>query len=157
MIEDKQIVEILGRNRLVDELLRAGLEVALPLRDRGVDLVAYADCGDAVAEFAARPIQMKAASCESFSLDLKYEKFHDMILAFVWNVGKEAGTETYALTYKEAFEIAERMGFTSTASWRAGRYSCTTISSNLRSLLEPHRMTREKWWVKVTGTPRATL
>lgn len=27
---DSQIIELLGRNRLVDELLRAGLEVASP-------------------------------------------------------------------------------------------------------------------------------
>jgi hypothetical protein len=30
-MHDPQAIEILGRNRLVDELLRAGLEVALPL------------------------------------------------------------------------------------------------------------------------------
>ena len=38
---DTQMIEIMGRNRLIDELLRAGLEVALPLRDRGIDLIAY--------------------------------------------------------------------------------------------------------------------
>jgi hypothetical protein len=99
MIEDKQVIEILGRNRLVDELLSAGLEVALPLRDRGIDLIAYADSGDGLPEFAARPIQMKAASCESFSLDSKYSKFHDMILAFIWNIGSDGagGPVTYAL------------------------------------------------------------
>ena len=40
---DSQVVEVLGRNRLVSDLLQAGLEVALPVRDRGVDLIAYAD------------------------------------------------------------------------------------------------------------------
>jgi hypothetical protein len=38
---EPQIVEILGRNRLIDELLRAGLEVATPERDRGIDLLVY--------------------------------------------------------------------------------------------------------------------
>lgn len=40
---DSQVVELLGRNRLIEELLLAGLEVALPLRDRRIDLIAYAD------------------------------------------------------------------------------------------------------------------
>jgi len=155
MIEDKQVIEILGRNRLVDELLRAGLEVALPLRDRGVDLIAYADRGDGVAAFSAKPIQMKAASCESFSIDLKYKKFSDMILAFVWSVST-GEPRTYALTYEEAFGVAEQMGFTKTPSWEAGRYSCSSISSGLRSLLEAHKMTPDKWWQKITGNPGAS-
>ena len=62
---DTQVIEILGRNRLVDELLLAGLEVALPERDRGIDLIAYVDLVDSAASFAAVPIQMKAASARS--------------------------------------------------------------------------------------------
>lgn len=49
-------IEILGRNRLVDELLVAGLEVALPLRDRGIDLIAYVDLAAVASRFAAVPI-----------------------------------------------------------------------------------------------------
>jgi hypothetical protein len=40
---DTQLTELIGRNWLVNELLRAGLEVATPLRDRGIDLIAYFD------------------------------------------------------------------------------------------------------------------
>ena len=43
---DSQVIELLGRNRLVSELLRAGLEVAIPARDRGIDLIAYLDLID---------------------------------------------------------------------------------------------------------------
>lgn len=32
---DSQAVEILGKNKLINELLKAGLEVAFPIRDRG--------------------------------------------------------------------------------------------------------------------------
>lgn len=39
---DPQQVEIIGRNWLVGELGRAGLEVADPVRDKGVDLLASA-------------------------------------------------------------------------------------------------------------------
>ena len=33
---DTQVMELLGPNRLVTELLRAGLEIAVPIRDRGI-------------------------------------------------------------------------------------------------------------------------
>ena len=38
---DPQVVEVLGRNLLVGVLLTEGVEVALPVRDKGIDLVAY--------------------------------------------------------------------------------------------------------------------
>jgi len=53
---DSQTIEILGRNRLVDELLVAGLEVATLLRDRGIDLIAYVDLAADASKFAAVPI-----------------------------------------------------------------------------------------------------
>src|SRR5713101_2147177 len=63
--KDTQIVELAGRNRLASELQRAGIEVARPERDRGVDLLAYLDRDD---KFCARPIQMKASSREAFGV-----------------------------------------------------------------------------------------
>lgn len=154
MAFDSQVVELLGRNRLVDELLRAGLEVALPLRDRGIDLIAYADTGDGVAAFAARPIQMKAASAESFSIDRKYERFPDLILAYVWRVADAAQTVTYALTYAEALTVAEEMGYTKTESWQKGRYDCTRISGRLLELLEAHRTSPARWRQLIAGIPQ---
>jgi len=51
MESGSQIVEFLGRQRLIAELIRDGLEVALPTRDRGVDLIAYADLSKHVERF----------------------------------------------------------------------------------------------------------
>jgi hypothetical protein len=147
---DRQVTELLGRNRLVDELLRAGLEVALPERDRGIDLIAYSDLDPRAPSFVARPIQMKAASGAHFSIYRKYEKFPDLILAFVWNVASAGDARTYALSYDEALAVAEAMGWTSTASWtRAGCYSTQRPGWELLQLLKPHRMTPETWWRKV--------
>ena len=42
---DTQQIELLGRNRLVNEIIRANLEVTVPIRDRGIDMIAYADRG----------------------------------------------------------------------------------------------------------------
>jgi hypothetical protein len=147
---DVQIMEVLGRNLLVTELLRANLEVAAPMRDHGVDLIVYMDTGNNLRNFTACPIQMKAASRECFSIDRKYEPFPGMILAYVWNVFNAGTPVTYAVTYAEAFAIAEQMGYTRTDSWCVdGRYTCTRIGEGLRQLLQPHLMTPEKWRRKI--------
>lgn len=149
---DSQVIELLGRNRLVDELLRAGLEVALPIRDRGIDLIAYADTGEGVTAFAARPIQMKAASAQSFSINAKYDAFPGLILAYVWNIADGSKTVTYALTHAEAVAVSDQMGYTKSASWLNDRsYSVSTIGAQLGKLLEPYRMTPEKWRARIAG------
>ncbi len=149
-MSDTQITEVLGRNRLIDELLRAGLEVAEPVRDRGIDLLAYADLGSAVDAFAARPIQMKAATKQSFSLDRKYAKFPGLLIAYVWNLEDPTVTLTYAMTFEEALGIADAMGYAETDSWKVkGYYATNRPSARLIGLLEPYRMTSEKWWKRV--------
>jgi hypothetical protein len=110
---DSQVIELLGHNRLTDEILRSGLEVAHPTRDRGIDLIAYADLETNVAAFVARPIQMKAASTQSFAIDRKYAKFPNLLIAFVWNlVGPPDQIVTFALSYQEALSVADKMGYT---------------------------------------------
>lgn len=85
-VRDTQIIEIRGRHRLVDEILQPGLEVALPIRDRGIDLIVYADLSEHVQIFVARPIQMKASSERSFGLYRKYARFPDLIIAYLWHL-----------------------------------------------------------------------
>jgi len=146
---DTQVVELLGRNRLIDELLRAGLEVAIPERDRGIDLIAYADVISRVKTFIARPIQMKAASAKVFSLHTKYAKFPNLIMAYVWDLEDKKNTCVYALTYQEAFAVCNEMGWTKTASWKKGGYSSNRPSKRLKELLKPYKMTPQKWWKKI--------
>jgi hypothetical protein len=135
----------------VDELLRAGLEVALPMRDRGIDLIAYADLGSKVNTFIACPIQMKASSSRSFSINRKYEKFPILIHAFVWGLQSPEKAETYALTNAEAVAVGELMGYTATPSWRKGAYSTQQPSKKLMKLMRPYLMSPEKWHKKVAS------
>ena len=122
---DTQVVELLGRNHLTGEIFRAGLEVARPVRDRGIDLIAYADLESKVETFVARPIQMKAASRRSFSLNRKYAKVRNLLIAYVWHLADPEDMVTFALSYAEARAVADKMGWTKTESWRKGSYrSC---------------------------------
>jgi hypothetical protein len=145
---DKQTLEIIGRNRLVNELLIAGLEVAIPSRDRGIDLIAYRDLKIDTPTFMAIPIQMKAASKSSFSIDKKYAKISNLVLAYVWGVNGTDESVTYGLTHEESVEIGDAMGWTQEKSWTKdeyGRFSSSSPNTKLIELLEPFRMTSEKW------------
>lgn len=149
---DTQTTELLGRNRLMDELLLAGLEVALPARDRGVDLIAYVDLESKISKFVATPIQMKAASTRSFAIDRKYSKISNLVIVYVWGLQAPQHAETYALTYREALAIAKTMGWTITDSWTInGKYSTSRPSLKLCKLLLPYRMSSVKWWEKITS------
>ena len=148
---DSQVVELLGRNRLVSDLLRAGLEVALPVRDRGIDLIAYADLSANVQRFSARPIQMKAALDSSFSVDQKYSKIRDLLYVYVWYLNEPERAAVYALTYDQAVQIAEKMGYTGTPSWKKGSYATTKPSKKLVRLLEPFLMDKGRWWRVLVG------
>jgi hypothetical protein len=156
---DGQQVELAGRNWLIGQLLQAGLEVARPERDRGSDLIVYADV-EAGGAFVARPVQMKASVERSFSVHRKNEKFPDLILVFVWHLGDPAKTVSDALTYAEVVAIADAMGWTRTESWLTGGrhgkpgYGTAQPSERLVRLLEPHRMTPKKWRQKILRLPQ---
>ena len=145
---DSQTLEILGRNWLVNRLLEDRLEVARPERDHGVDLVAYVDVAEA-GHFVARPIQLKAASGASFTIDRKFDHIDYLLIAYIW-LGEESA---FALTYPEAVQIGMTMGYTATASWLTrGLYTSTRPSQKLRFHLEPYRMNAGDWWRRVTDT-----
>src|ERR1700690_1699989 len=106
----------------------AGLEVALPARDRGVDVIAYVDLQSKVSAFVAVPIQMKAASTRAFSIDRKYAKIANLIIAYVWGLKQPEHAVTYALSYRNAIEVADKMSYTKTPSWAKGQYSTSARS-----------------------------
>ena len=147
---DPQVVELLGRNKLVSDPLRAGLEVALPMRDRGIDLIAYLDLRPKFQTFVARPIQMKAALHSSFSINRKYSKIRGLLIAYVWSLGEPGEPTIYAITHDETVNVAKEMGYTRTPSWKTESYATTNPSKNLVSLLDPYRMTPEKWRDRIT-------
>ena len=145
---DKQIVELLGRNRLVDEILCADFEVALPIRDRGIDLIVYADLGADVKKFISRPVQLKTYSKCGFRVDRKYEKIRDLLMAYVWL----SESSTYVCSVEESVIVANKMEWTKNPSWEKGQsWTTTSPGKKLRSLLEPFRMTPEKWRQKLLG------
>jgi hypothetical protein len=151
---DTQFVELAGRNWLASELMQAGIEVARPERDRGIDLIAYLDRDVRIGKFIACPIQMKAAQRKVFSIHPKYAKIPGLVLASVWNLGNESTTKCFALTYPEALAVARKVRYTRTPSWRIGANSqkrgyTTRPSKDLQDLLAEYEMDAVKWMQKV--------
>jgi hypothetical protein len=151
---DSQQIELIGRNLLTGLLLRDGLEVARPERDRGVDLIAYIDLDAGGGPFLACPIQVKAHARAAFAVDRKYEKFPNLLLAFLWNVVEPNRLEAFCLNYQEALQVATTLGWTATASWSSGIYSTTRPSVRVKEMLEPHRMAPGLWRAKVKEVAR---
>jgi hypothetical protein len=155
-----QLVELAGRHWLTSQLLAAGLEVARPERDHGIDLIAYLDLDDQVGDFAACPIQMKASTTSAFGLDPKYAKFRRLLMVYVWHLRDPGQTTAYALSYQEALSVATKMGWTKTASWLTGGrhqkpgYTTSKPSDRLKDLLAPFEMTTDKWRQKVIANSR---
>jgi hypothetical protein len=156
---DSQLVELAGKNWLASELMRAGIEVARPERDRGIDLIAYLDRDKRAGRFIARPIQMKAASRARFSLYPKYAKFRGLLLAYVWNLGAEnpSAIKCFVLTYREALGILRQMGYAKTHTWKKGaasgqrRYVVNKPPKKLVGLLSKYEMnSHQKWYSRLS-------
>ncbi len=103
--QDSQQKEIAGKSFLVSCLIADGLEVATPLRDRGIDLIAYNDLSPD-GKFQAVPIQLKTFIKGGFSLDKKFEKFHNLLMAYVWHPLDPPNARLYVVPYKQAVKIA---------------------------------------------------
>jgi hypothetical protein len=80
--KDSQLTELIGRHFLIAQLVAGGLEVAVPVRDRGVDLIAYLDLSTETGRFVSCPIQMKASQEARFGLEKKYEKIANLLIAY---------------------------------------------------------------------------
>lgn len=140
---DKKRVELVGRNLLLTEMLRGDIEVAMPQRDRGIDLVAYLDRD---LEFLACPVQLKASSRRCFSIHKKYERIPNLVMAYVWNVVGTEPHEFYAMTYQEALSLAQLMGYTRTPSWtERGEYVSANPSLELKAQIAKHRVAPDGW------------
>jgi hypothetical protein len=143
---DSQLLEIAGKHLLIARLIADGFEVAEPLRDKGIDLIVYKG-GD---NFAAFPIQLKASSGQSFSLDEKYRRIPRLQIAYVWNVQSKGPNDVFILTFDEALEVLRAKRYDQTDSWRKnGRYFVKDAGVELKRMLDRYKMTPKLWQSKL--------
>lgn len=148
---DRQTVEALGRSRLIEELLAAGLSVALPHADPRIDLIA---APRTIPNTAGKRLRIKASSDRGFSVDAKDGERENLLIVYLWGLDAPNDAATYALTYQEALRIAEAMEWTATESWAKGYYFTSAPSEKLLDLLDPYRMSAKAWREKITAISR---
>lgn len=147
---DTQQIGIIGKHILIAHLIAADLEVAEPIRDRGIDLIAFRD-RVSTGDFSACPIQLKTATDEVFGLDSKYENFSGLRIVFVWNARNPDKAEIFALSYQEASKVLTEMKYDQTESWKNGKYTTTRPSEKLKKLLGDYRVTDPSEWPSRLG------
>lgn len=134
-------VEVVGRGALTAAVAADGLEVARPERDIGIDLLIYT-----VTPWRVVPMQLKAASRDSFGIDAKYARVPGIVMVCAWNLLNGLKIEFYALGYPQALAIAEQLGWTQTSSWlTGGRYDNTRPGPRVKSALAEYRVLPGGW------------
>jgi hypothetical protein len=118
---DNQLLELCGRHQLTESLLGAGLEVAFPARDRGIDLIAYADTDRRLERFVAAPIRRPRPQHASRST--RNIRTFTTCLSRTCGTSQPTNTQIYVLTQREAIDIAAEMKYTDTESW-SGKGVC---------------------------------
>jgi|GEM_PF-615384 len=150
--KDTQLVELAGRHLVIAQLTAGGVEVAIPVRDKGIDLIAYVDTGDTMQRFVACPLQLKVASGRRFGLDKKYAKVKNLLLTYVWNIDEPEKSQVYAMTYTQALTILIAKGYDKSSSWKdGGSYSVSVPDKRLMELLEPYHMNAKAWAQRVAA------
>ena len=112
---DGQLVELVNTHSVIESILEASLDVAMPIRDDGVDLICYRRKGDGA--WISAPIQVKSR----FDIRQKYLQRLGLLMCYVCSRDK-----IYVLTHTRAMEIAKARGYLNTEAWTVKEgYSCT--------------------------------
>lgn len=134
-----------GKRIFVSHVQAAGFKLAEPLRDEDIDYLIYSDAGTSH-RLVSCAVKLRTSNSKTFYLYKKYEHIPNFLLAYVWNARGPEESSVYALTYGEALRIVESKGYVRSDSWvKEGGYSVTHAGAELLEMLEPYRMTRERW------------
>ena len=141
------IIEVLGRNHLIAQLIEDGVHAAIPLWDHGVDLLAYYEHEG---HLLARPLQLKVSEASRWGVYKKYEKIQGLLMVHIWHVEQSSAVEIYAMSYAEAENLLTKTStYATTDTWKKpmGHYDTAPIrhQSTLWKVLQPFRMGPGKW------------
>jgi hypothetical protein len=158
MSMDTQQIGIIGKHILIASLIAGEIEVAEPLRDHGIDLIAFRDRANGLG-FLACPIQLKTATEAVFGLEKKYKNFRGLRIVYIWSSKRPEQAQIFALTYQEALDVLVKMKYARTNSWKRGKYTTTKPSKKLKKMLEQFRVKAPPEWPERLGLlgPGASL
>jgi hypothetical protein len=145
------MLELVGRARLMDELLEDGVNVALPMSACEIDMLAYVDSRTAAGRMVSVPIKIATCCADALSSNLEAARAPGLLIALVWGISNPEHLRTFALTPAELtvvkmIEIIERAG-----AARSGESpdQARTREAVLQNALEPFAMSPGKWRQKI--------
>jgi hypothetical protein len=127
-----------GETLVAAELLRRGVEIAIPASDVGVDMLAYQLAPKQRIAHNFVPIQVKARSETGYNFQkIWFNKVPDIILVHVWFVS----TTPVFYIFRHLDDVEAALGgHAQSISWTArGGYSVTNPTARHLALMEPHK------------------
>jgi hypothetical protein len=138
-----------GRHIFVSQVKAAGFKLAEPLSDESIDYLIYSAAGRNH-QLVSYAVKLKTSSSKTFYLYKKYADIPRFLLVYIWNARGSEESSVYALTYEEALRIVEAKGYAKSEAWvKQGGYSVTHAGTELKEMLNPYRMTLERWQQKL--------
>jgi hypothetical protein len=143
LADDKQLIEVIGKAKFTEFAIRSGFEVAMPVRDCGIDVLLYFPIEDNLLTTTI-PVQLKCYSSQALTVDSKYNRMGDLLHVVLWNcTNKEPSF--FALTQKHSMHFAEMFGWDKLPGWinKKGRYDATKATTRIIDEMRQYRTITE--------------
>ena len=136
------IIEVLGRNHPIAQLIEDNFHAAVPLWDQGVDLLAYDGRSGGL---AARPLQLKVAEGSRWGVQTKYADIQGLFMVYIWH--EKQDVQIYAMSYAEALNhLTITSTYAKSDRWtKRGEYPISPVGTDLLASLQPFLMAKGKW------------
>jgi hypothetical protein len=148
---ESEMLELMRRARLMDELVEDGVNVALPTGACEIDMLAYVDSRTASRTIVSVPIKVASFCSDALSSNLEAARTSGLLIALVWGISNPELVRTFAftpaeLTVVKMIEIMERAN--AARSGKRHDQACMP-EAVLQNALEPFAMFPGKWRGKI--------
>jgi hypothetical protein len=148
---ESERLEFARRARLMDELLEEGVNVALPMGECAIDMLAYVNSRTDACTVVSVPIKIVSFSSDALSINLERARASGLLIALVRQIGKPEQVRTFAFTPAELTVVKMIAMCARGNSARVGESPshARTPQSILQNALEPFAISPGEWRKKI--------
>ena len=147
------MLDLVGRARLMDELLEEGVNVVLPTGASEIDMLAYVDSRTAACTIVSVPIKVTSFCSDALSSNLEAARASGILIMLVWGVSNPEHVRTFAFTPAEltVMKMIGIIGRTGAAGSGEPADQRRTPEAVLQNALERFAMSPGKWREKIVA------
>jgi hypothetical protein len=144
--------------RLMDELLREGVNVALPMHSDDIDMLLYVKSGSAACTIVSVPINVVSCRSDGLSRHLRGASAAGLLVVIVSSIDRLQRIRNFALTPAEltVMKMIETIGRAAASRPGDSPNDAQTQEATLQNALEPFAMTPGKWRRKIADFLQAS-